>query len=194
MALSWYNRQTMKKALPILLALSVALLLGAAFSGCAAPAPKKEEPKVEGPPKGHNITKKVENEILNQTREALSVIEGVENDASPLEQVLAKGALKEYRKALESDVKLGRQKVRRFSDEQLLFRNYTGGIAGIIVEFADKSYYIDAKTGERLGDAVDQQRRYIVSLEKIDGRWKITNFFKPVKDTTGATLPPKTGT
>lgn len=129
----------------------------------------------------HEISPEQKHEAILQVLDDFLMIEAI-SDPSKTEDLsspLAKQALTSAEETMKNDQKLGRVKHRKFQDIKLKFRNYTGGVSGVAVEYTDLSFYSEAKTGEILIPVKPTIQRYSVAAQKLDGRWKIVMFLEP---------------
>lgn len=156
-------------------------------SGCSlisrfGAKPTTETSENGSSPGGHALTEAKLDEILEDVREDVDILAELRTDPSPLEQALGKSALQDFEKELRADIKSGKTKIRKFEGVEVELKNYTGGVAGISLKYHDRSFYMDNKSRRPLTSPTDVDKSYILAVEEIDGRWKITSFLGPPHD------------
>ena len=159
--------------------LGLVMMLATACSANNTPkAPKAAKPtKQEKPASAHQISKAEERLVLKHAREDLEIIMGVQKDTKPLKKALTGHALKNYTYKIKTEAKAGKITVRKYADIKLEFHSYTKGVAGVSLNFTDKSYFADSSTGESLEPARNTPLALDLALKKTGGRWKITDTF-----------------
>jgi len=161
-----------KRFVPLLICATIVLALSACGK-TSEPAPPKQPSALS---LAHRIPKLEEKRLDKQVREDLQIVIAVRDDTATLEKALAGEALRAMSKQIQSDLALGRIKVRSFGSQELSFSNYTKGVAGYGLRYIDESYYVGSASGKTLTTPTNEKRRIVMALKKTKGRWRIIAF------------------
>lgn len=169
-----------KKSLLVLISIIFIFSTTTLYSGCSKKAPenKKTESKTKTP-SAHTISKKTEKEIMADAYEDIKMLTNITDNTSELKKALSGKALKDMINSINKDLAEGKVKKRSYKDVKLYFRNYTKGIAGLTLQFIDKSYYIDKNTRQQISEPTNLPQKFAISLKKLDKRWKIYGIYSP---------------
>lgn len=169
------------------LVIGVLLLLLLSVGGCSVltrlgitPAGKNAEETTNQD--SHSLSEDQVDAIVKDVRKDVELLEELRTDASLLEAGLAGSALEEFIKTLNADLSNGKIKVRNFQDVRIELKNYTGGVAGLSLEYRDRSFYMASESRQPLTTPTNANKQYTLAAKKIDGRWKITDFLGPPHD------------
>lgn len=130
---------------------------------------------------GHAVSAKTRDEILNDAREAIKLLEPIGEDTAALSKILGDPLRAQTVAQISADSRAGRVKVRRLTDPKFTFKNSIKNIAGVMLTFKDDGYYIDKKTGRRLTEPTGATESLILALHKADGKWKIYSILGKAK-------------
>lgn len=127
------------------------------------------------------VAPEVISEILVDAQEDIEIIGAVRTDLSTLNAAMTGKALAELRAEVAEELKAGRIKARQFDELELKFEQIVEGTAGLTLVFKDRSYFVD-KSGNRVSEPENVMKRFILSLEKSEDQWKITDLYVPAKE------------
>lgn len=155
------------------------LLLSLSVAACNTnkAAKKPDKPKTPGLPSAHSLKKSDELLLMRQVREDLKIVMDTGDDTSALKNGLAGVALKEMSDRVAADRAAGKVKVRRYDNLKFTLENFTKGIVGVGVTFADNSYTTELDTKKVLDKPTGQRIKLLLALKKIKGRWMIIEIF-----------------
>lgn len=172
------NLNNRKKGFIVILLLPLALQAGAGCKNNAQTAAKKPVKK-EAAKSAHVMSVKTQKEALKDAREDLLIITRVKRNLKPLKKALGGRALNDFSAKIKTDLAAGKITVRKYDNIKLTVQSYTDGKVGVSLAFTDNSYYVDSKSNDPLESPRNKPVRLALSLEELDGRWKITDFLAP---------------
>ncbi len=168
----------MKRALVIILIVALTLAVGACDRG--SQAAKKTGGARDGKlsaPESHSITKKDEKQLMKDIRKDLDIIMSVRDETAPLEKALSGHALSQMSEQVASEAAANRIKVRRYDKIKLDLQNITKDVAGLALTFTDKTYVIEADTGDTIEEATGKKIEFLIAAKKVGKRWRIIEIF-----------------
>lgn len=137
----------------------------------------------------HQAPKELEQVIIDDVLEDLGIIMSVRADATPFPQAMTDEALVDIQAQHAEDLAAGRYRIRDYGDITVKITGYTDPIADALVEFDDKSHYVDATTGSAIDSPTNERTAFAMALVEEEGQWKIKGIFSP----SGAEAAAETG-
>ena len=133
----------------------------------------------------HQISTADQQQIVADARTDLNEIAAAGKNPATLTSALTGKALSDMEAEIDGDLAQGKYKKRVFQNIVVKIEDFTAPVAEVSADFDDSSYYVDARTGARLGQQpAAQHRSYALALQKEGNRWKISMILSPNATTT----------
>jgi hypothetical protein len=132
----------------------------------------------------HAPTEELQAKIIADTTDDLNLVAGAGKDVSVLPQAMKGSALQETTASTNQDLAQGKYKTREYQTMDVRLDSYNFPLAQVVVEFDDYGYYVDANTGEALGEPTQEHHKIDLALSEEDGRWKIQTILAPSNAST----------
>ena len=168
----------MKRTLVIILIIALALAVSACDRGSKT-AQKADDPTDKNlpAPQSHSISKKDEKQLMKDIRDNLDIIMAVRDTTAPLKKALSGHALNQMSEQVASEAAANRIKVRQYDDIKLELQNITKDVAGLALTFTDKTYVIEADTGDTIKEATGKKIEFLIAAKKVGKRWRMIEIF-----------------
>jgi hypothetical protein len=164
-----------KLVVPLLLGLAALTAVGATFFFMSGTNSQQKAPEAAKSSKSasHDLGKKEQDKLMRDVAEAIEMLQALTDDTASLSAFLAEPLLTQTAQEIEQDSAAGRVKVRKLTDVKLVFGGFLPDNAIVTLGYRNDGYYLDKSTGEPVTEPTGADEEKLLTLRKIDDKWKI---------------------
>ena len=130
------------------------------------------------------MSPEVDAKILADVTGDLQIISGTGADTAQLNQAMTGKALNDIKTTIGKDLSQGKYRKRNYQNIKVRTTSYSLPVVEVAAEFDDNGYYVDANTGEALGQPSSEHKSYALAAVEEEGRWKISLILSPSATST----------